>query len=66
MTFEEYVEITKPATSNYEIYKDAPQQYTVVLKGGYTREQFEEDLLSNFPESSSLQITYVNRDDLRN
>lgn len=66
MTFVEYVEITKPATSNYEIYKDGPQKYTVVLKGGYTKQQFEEGFLSNFPDKNAIQLTYVNRDELRN
>lgn len=66
MTFVEYVDITLPVTSDFEIYINAPGQYTVVLKGGYTREQFARDFLNYFLDKDRVQINYTDRDALRN
>lgn len=60
-TFDQFVTELKPRTTYYEIYKTADNQYLVVLKGGYTRTEFETEVLSDFPEAVNANITYEDR-----
>lgn len=60
-TFDQFVTELKPRTTLYEIYKTATNEYLVILKGGYTRTEFETEVLADFPDSINANFTYEDR-----
>ncbi len=62
-TFSQWAEQTRPSNLDYAVYKESEYAYIVILKYGYTKADFERDVLSQFENTDELVFEYQNQED---